>query len=334
VSDVDAPVGGGDRLPVVHIGYARTGSTWLQEVVFPRMHGVRSAHASDIWRSLSWKLGTAEDEGYLERTLQTFVDEFSTRAGDAALVFSQEMFSGYWLDPQRTTQRSAERVKRLFPEAKILVVTRNQDDIIRGLYGLYVRTGGHRAFRDVLDSRPIEGWHWDGGYLEYDRLVERYVELYGRERVKVLPHELARAEPARFLADLSEFCGAGGYDDYETLTQQRVNTSFSPPAAFVLRFWNRLFVRSQFNSKPSLGARSAGLRAHQILAERVDPLLRRAPWPWPLPADRRRLELLVAGYAASNARLQHQCDYPLAALGYQLGSDAASVPAFVPEAAA
>lgn len=306
-------------LPVVHIGYARTGSTWLQQVVFPRMEGVRSAFDHGIWRDLSWKLATREDEVYFEGTLRAFVEEFEGRHAGEGHVYSQEMISGHWLDPAGTMARNAERLKRVFPEARIVLVTRRQDDIVPALYGLYTRTGGHRPLADLLDGGQLEGWKWDRSYLDYAAVAERYAGLYGREQLHVLPYELAQREPGRFLEALREICGATGYRD-EAALHSRVNASFSPPAAYLLRVWNKNLVQSQFNSAPKLGARSAGVRTHQILAERVDPILRRVDWPWPSRADRRRLEELAASYAESNARLQGYCDQPLAELGYEVAA--------------
>lgn len=311
------------RQAVVHIGFARTGSTWLQQVVFPRMQGVASAWDVGIWRDLSWKLSTADDDAYFEETLQAFVAEFAERHPLDGLVFSQELFCGRYLDPAETIGRSAERVKRVFPEARILVVPRRQDLILRALYGLYVRTGGHRPLRSVLAGEPIEGWTWDRSYLEYDAIVERWAELYGEGNVMVIPYELSRADPQRFLRDLAAFCGATGWDDFDTLAAREVNRSFSPPAAFALRTWNRLFVRSQFNSQPRFGARSSGLRVHQVLASRVDPLLRRFDWPWPSRADREALGALASSFAESNARLQQRCMYNLADFGYPLAAEPA-----------
>lgn len=307
-----------ERLPVVHIGWSRAGSKWLQEVVFPRMHRVASPWPIALWRDLTWKLGTAEDDAYYENTLRAFVHEFAVRHPDETLLYTQNEISGYYLDPPRTMWRSADRLKRLFPEAKILVVTRRQDRILPALHGLYVRTGGHRPLSDLLDGQSIEGWKWDRSYLEFDRSVGRYVELYGRENVKVLPHDLALADPDRFLRDLAAFVGTDGYDDYDAIAGSRVNSSFSPITALALRTWNRLFVKTWFNESPLLGARSSGVRMHQILNEKFDPVLRRLPLKGPSRSDREKLGAFAASYGESNARLQAYCDYPLAELGYRL----------------
>jgi accessory colonization factor AcfC len=82
-------------LPVVHIGYARTGSTWLQQVVFSQMDGVANASQNALWTDMSWKLAVREDEAYYHETLRTFVNEFTERNAGSTCVFSQEMIADY-----------------------------------------------------------------------------------------------------------------------------------------------------------------------------------------------------------------------------------------------
>lgn len=302
-------------LPVVHIGYARTGSTWMQQIVFPRMRGVANAYDRGLWRDLSWKLATGEDEAYFDQTLRAFVAEFEGRHEGETCVFSQEMISGYWLDPRGSMERNARRLKAVFDEARIVLVVRRQDTIVPALYGLYNRTGGHRPLSDLLEGKQLEGWSWDRSYLEYDVVADRYAALYGDENLRVLPYELSQADPDAFLAALAEACGGDGYED-EGALRRRVNASFSPPTARILRAWNANLVQSQFNSSPRLGARSGAVRVHQVLNERVDPLFRRIDWPWPSRADRSRLAALAETYAESNRRLQARTPYALADLGY------------------
>ena len=71
---------------------------------------------------------------------------------------------------------------------------------------------GYHSLRHFLSGKPMEGLRWDWMHFEYDRLVARYVELFGSENVKVLPYELLTTSPDRFLDELCEFCGAVGYE--------------------------------------------------------------------------------------------------------------------------
>lgn len=302
------------RRHVVHIGYHRTGTTWLQSVVFPRMQGVELP-SEPVWSDLANNLGRSEQ--FLEHTLHAFLEEVAAR-GDKPLIFSREAISADHNDPWGSAGRNAERLHRALPDARILIVTRRQDTMLRSFHWLYVRLGGHRAFRAMLDLDEIEGWRWDHRHLEYDRLVAHYVELFGRENVKVLPTELLRRNPELYLAEISDFCGGQGYDtSTRELVRTRVNASSSALSVALLRRWNRLFVRSRYNTAPRLGARRNGNRVLALLTRWVD------PWARVLPdlsrRDRKRLAEVSSRYAESNVRLQHFCEHSLAELGYVTG---------------
>src|SRR3954468_17561529 len=262
------------RRHVFHIGYHRTGTTWLQTVVFPRMRGVETP-VEPVWSNLANNLGRSEH--YLEHTFQAFVEEMSGR-GDKPLILSREAISADHNDPWPSASRNAERLHRALPDARILIVTRRQDKMLRSLHWLYVRLGGHRSFRAMLDGDEIEGWRWDPRHLEYDLRVAHYVELFGRENVRVLPSELLTRNPELYLAEISDFCGGEGYDlSTRELVARRVNASSSLLSVEILRRWNRLVVRSRYNAAPRLGARSSGRRAFALLTAFVDPWARLLP---------------------------------------------------------
>jgi hypothetical protein len=284
----------------------------LQTVVFPQMRGVELP-PEPIWSNLANNLGRAGDE-FLEQTLRAFLEEIGAR-GDKPLLLSREAISADHNDPWPTGARNAERLHRELPDARILIVTRRQEDILRSFHWLYVRLGGHRPFRAMLEGDEIEGWRWDHRHLEYDVRVAQYVELFGRENVKVIPSELLRKSPDAYLEEIAAFCGGDGYDaSTRELVRRRVNASSSTLSVLLHRRWNRLFVRSRYNSSPRFGARSGGIRIHSFLTRWVDPVARFLPDP--NTRDRARVTEIASRYAASNTRLQGFCEHSLAELGY------------------
>ena len=111
---------------------------------------------------------------------------------------------------------------------------------------------------------------------------------------------------------MAAFCGADGVGD---VSRERVNRSISQRSLVVLRRVNRLVVRSRFNTKPLLGARTDGERAALFLRWRVDPLLRRYGLD-SLPGLSRAFDAAAQRYGESNRRLQTWVERPLAAYGY------------------
>lgn len=100
-------------------------------------------------------------------------------------------------------ERVCRSLALLFPAATILIVTRGFRGQILSGYSQYVKSGGTLPFpalfsREGRDEREGDGW------LDYDATVALYEDAFGAEQVIVLPYELLRDEPRRFIAVLEE----------------------------------------------------------------------------------------------------------------------------------
>lgn len=110
----------------------------------------------------------------------------------------------------------------LFPEARILIVTRGFRSMIISSYSQYVRTGGTADFpRFCGDIAGVVGRGdnpWD-----YDHLIGCYVAAFGKENVIVLPYELLRDDHAAFTRELERRLGIDRFDG----NPERVNAGLS-----------------------------------------------------------------------------------------------------------
>ena len=212
--------------------------------------------------------------------------------------------------------RNAERLHGLLPAARILIAVRRQDEMLRSIHAQYVNEGGTRPLRAFIDGRGVAGSRFSLRHLEYDRLVGRYVDLFGRDRVWVVPYEYLRASPDRFLDRLCEMLGTRLT---ARVSHARLNHSLSRPALWLLRSWNRLFraLALQSGSAPCAVAGWPPRAQHHAAARRPDPAAHGV-------GDRRRRgrqnarPILSAEFARSNERLQHYCAEPLGEWGYAL----------------
>src|SRR5690242_9694516 len=126
---------------LIHIGYCKTGSTWLQEWVFPS----RSLGFATVRKSpFTWEIVMAHDlsfdadtaRGRLQPYLETPLNEGLTP------VLSAERFSGRLDLRLHDSARIADRLAALFPDARVLIVVREQKAMILSTYGEYVTQGG------------------------------------------------------------------------------------------------------------------------------------------------------------------------------------------------
>ncbi len=297
---------------VVHVGYHKTASTWLQVSVFPKLAGMR--YADRLVRRPIADLATAPDWSSSANDLRAVLGQLERLPG-GPLLFSDEGLRGSLGNPDATGVRNAERLHLVLPRARILIVVRRQDEMLRSIHGQYVNEGGTRRLRDFVEAEGVEGSHFSLRHLEYDQLVARYVELFGRDRVWVAPYELLRARPERFLEGLCEFLGT---EPAPGVSHAWQNRSLSRPALWVLRTWNRLFRVSRFNPDPLVTPLRGGRRVRNLMQRRLDPVIRRVVWDPGRKRDEALLAGLAARFAESNQRLQRFCSHSLGEWGYPL----------------
>ncbi|MFA7586314.1 MAG: hypothetical protein WCY11_08995 [Novosphingobium sp.] len=303
---------------IVHIGYHKTATTWLQECVFP-------SATSHVWtaRAVTQQAflrapGLHFDAGEARRVLG--LDGEPARA----LLLSEENLSGYLHNAGLhglLAPEMARRIHATMPGAQIVITIRNQQDICRAAYAQYVSGGGTWGPGRYFDTaskvrgaltRPWKAPAFGFEHFEFDRLIGWYDNLFGREQVHVYPYEWLSdraALLARMQADL------GLELAYDVKADKRANPSLGPVAQTVLRGVN-LFTRQSVINKDVL----VDLPGGQFLRHGVKAALAAVPGmnrqAATLPASIRAR--IAAHYPESNRRLLALRDLPLAELGYPL----------------
>jgi hypothetical protein len=82
-----------------------------------------------------------------------------------------------------------------YPNAKILIVTRGFESIIRSLYSEYIKCGGKLKFKCFLNDYTPLLTKW----LDYDVNLKLYMDAFGESNVIVLPFELLQSNPTQFI---------------------------------------------------------------------------------------------------------------------------------------
>ena len=93
----------------------------------------------------------------------------------------------------RKRARLAERLRATFPEARILLVFREQRALIRSMYSQHITDGGVESlgrFLDTPEPRLGRKPSFNLAVYEFDRLIALYRQLFGPDQVLALPVEL------------------------------------------------------------------------------------------------------------------------------------------------
>lgn len=252
--------------PLVHIGYHKTGSTWLQESFFPVHSGftlLLSHH--EIFELLAKPNALEFDSAVARGVLDAAIANVEN---GAVPVISSEILSGSPLAGGRESKDLAERIHGSIPNARILVVIREQRAALASLYKQYVSSGGVGSMRDFFSPPVAYSYSWfDPRHYQYASLVACYLRLFGPKRVKVLLYEQLRKHPEDFIREIEVFSGASR-QNVSCIQMEAVHKSLSGVATSVLRFANR-FERSPSNPTPIVSI--IGLRKiARALLTRID----------------------------------------------------------------
>lgn len=230
---------------VVHVGYHKTASTWLQECIIPEFQTISVAESLVI-QSLCRALVEAEDEDRPVAALGALLASSKDK-----LILSYEGLSGLTWDGAPERFRTAERLRHVFQTGvKILIVIRSQPDMLASLYAQYVNEGGTARLQQFIAGRA-PGCRFDQYYLEYDKLVGHYCARFGHQNVLVVPYERLRQDPVEFVRELGRLIGSEKGIEIGPSKGIR-NPSAGRFGLAVLRVWNSLCRQTRFNRHPLL----------------------------------------------------------------------------------
>lgn len=190
----------------------RTGTSFLQQKVFPNLDGIEFYGLETSYYSPAWNRMQ-----YADDTLYDAVD--FKRAVDA-LAGNQKLFSNEWLVGQSVyfnyVNRSmiARRLHEAMPDATIVLVLRGQAEVLKSLYSIALHGWESRSLDDFVwdgandQHKPhkttdgagpayfntVNGHEHLDGYL-YKPLLDLYTNLF--PKVEVLLYEDLLNDPAK-----------------------------------------------------------------------------------------------------------------------------------------
>lgn len=236
-------------------------------------------------------------------------------------VISHESLSGMpYLNGGMNAKDFADQIKQTFPDAKILIILREQRSLLFSYYNMDIAdNGGFQKARDFLKpTRKNYGRRSqflpDG--FKYDRLIKYYFNLFGNERVKVIPYELLKNSREDFIRAISDFCEVD-WQDNMLIDDERVNVSRSSLTISIQRHVNRIV-----NSRPenSIGVPPAiSLWVSRGLFKILDERLLRHISQGVNARSRHHVDELFDGYFCdSNKETVKLTGLDLASFGYQI----------------
>jgi hypothetical protein len=211
----------------------------------------------------------------------------------------------------------ADRIREAIPGAHVLVVFREQQEMIASLYFQYVRRGGSCKLREYVrtpEDRKVP--LFDPRVLEYDRIVGYYRDRFGPDRVLALPYEAFRSDPRSFVSSILDFMDADRGQVDELPLGTRVNKRGALTATFMRRWLNAHITRPS----ASLNQRSVDWKFLHPFDRALAAAAKRAPAGLERrlkEAHRQEISDFVGDrFKESNVRLEGLLGIDLATYGY------------------
>ncbi len=201
----------------IHIGYHKTGTTWLQYhglrkhpniilINFKRNQDARIVDVPGVNKLLRQLCSMSDFDfqpEYFKEKFKEIISKYTTSS--SAIGVSFEGLSGNNLNGNDSA-RIANRVFEIFGPTKIIIVIRNQIDMINSIYKQYIQTGGTLSIKQFLDKDrfPVADLI---NKLQYNKLINYYQQLYSKENVFIGVYELFKLDKEEFMKDLYNFIG-------------------------------------------------------------------------------------------------------------------------------
>ena len=241
---------------LIAIGYFKTGSSWLDRHLF------KNPSSGFIWWTVSSLQHQVVSPCPLAFDLATCSKQIQrdlpSTSDDKVPVIALERLSGNPHSGGYDSKEIADRLIGLFPKARILIVIREQKQMILSTYNQYVRASGPCTLSNYMGQPPLRGDKiplFKLDHFAYNFLIDYYQKLFGSSNVLVLPYEQFRIDPKSFVSQILAFSGIKDFTAFvETLPyRDSVNSSLSWMATLLMRTLNPLIMnRSQLNPSPLL----------------------------------------------------------------------------------
>jgi hypothetical protein len=214
---------------VIHVGFRKCASTALQAWFAAHPDIAYLPEQFGGYRGTMDLLAGAWAEGAIPDVLVTSCEDFTEPPTPGESSAADLAAAREWV---------CNRLRTLFRPATVLIVTRSHDSVLPSWYAQYIRGGGPQSLR-ALDRRRRRGLGAPAqDVYDYDGVIALYERAFGADHVCVMPYELLRDDPARFISQLEDVLGV----PHRQLTPPHVYPSISPTELNWYRRWS--FVAS------------------------------------------------------------------------------------------
>jgi hypothetical protein len=224
-------------MKVVHIGFPKTGSTFLQKSLFPQFSKDVECIDQDTSSTLFMPVMNYDDTVFdIDRVRERFQRVWKdTRK----VLFSSEPLTGLHHQSAFVNRTLIANRLRAIGFDRVIISIRNQYDILESAYKQYIKSGGVLKFDQYISFDTERPGYLYPEYFRYDLIYELYAGDFGKSNVLILQYE--DMQQTSYINDLSTFLSVA---PIKTEPLDRINPSLSNSKSRILRLINHTTYNS------------------------------------------------------------------------------------------
>lgn len=236
---------------LIHVGIHKAGSTFIQKEILNNLENskiITFLKKNEFSAFVDYIQLTSEQYFEIEK-IEKEINELNN-LDEENIVISSEGFTGRGSNifgQGFSITAICKRLKKIFINAKVIIVLRNQKDAITSLYKDDIKYGYSISFEEWLKRR----WKFNSlNYFYYSKLVSIYEEVFGKENVNIVFfEEIFGNQAPEMLLNKSNIKLK---KNYKINFNRRDNESLTNIGLFVFKIVNKL-SKTKLNTLTDIG---------------------------------------------------------------------------------
>jgi len=240
----------------IQIGFQKCGTTFLEKNYYSKLDDINflqiqnHQELDDLFRKhLIMSDGCDFDKIGFLKEFNLIKDKYFSSDKRNIIMYESLTFT---YQKRFDRKRVLENLKEVFPDTKIVLFIRNQEDWIKSHYSQYIRAGGLLSFYDFIESM-LTNPYLDASYILWNNLIEALYAVFNKKNVKVLLYEELRDSQQTVCNSISDFLQISK----KSVDVSRVNKSLSKEMISFKRLLNHI-IKHQYGLS-TYGYSSMGL---------------------------------------------------------------------------
>ena len=251
-----------------HIGLHKTGSTFLQKRIFPHLKDFISINYFKNKKYFK-EIENLQKFNHLVYKKKEINNLLKLKNNKKNFLISSEQFSGngvyHEIGSLNGFHRNISFLKKFFPKSKIILIIRNQNDIISSFYKDEVNRGLTLNFQEWVNNNiNSNGFN----YFKYDIMINFLFEYFGKKNVMVGLYEEVfkdKLSIQKFFRKISKTIF------YKKINMFKSNQSIGDQLIFLNRLINKM-IKTKLNTETYTGKYDY-LKTHNFLRYNFFPIL-------------------------------------------------------------